>query len=90
MDDYRGIAILATTGRSALDRAFLRRLPFLVDFPFPDAPGRRLIRQKAFPPAAEVDRLELDLALSFRHWGGTFLTATDKARGVTSSSTSGS
>ena len=37
MEDYRGLAILATNRKSDLDQAFLRRLRFLVDFPFPDA-----------------------------------------------------
>ena len=58
MEDYRGLAILATNRKSALDRAFLRRLRFLVDFPFPDAESRRRIWQKVFPPQAEVDGLD--------------------------------
>ena len=37
MEAYRGLAILATNMRSALDQAFLRRLRFVVTFPFPDA-----------------------------------------------------
>jgi ATP-dependent 26S proteasome regulatory subunit len=58
MEDYRGLAILATNRKSALDRAFLRRLRFLVDFPFPDAGSRRRIWQKVFPPQAAVDGLD--------------------------------
>jgi ATP-dependent 26S proteasome regulatory subunit len=58
MEDYRGLAILATNRKSALDRAFLRRLRFLVDFPFPDAESRRRIWQKVFPPQAAVDGLD--------------------------------
>jgi hypothetical protein len=50
MEDYRGLAILATNRKSALDRAFLRRLRFLLDFPFPDAADRRRIWRKVFPP----------------------------------------
>jgi SpoVK/Ycf46/Vps4 family AAA+-type ATPase len=41
MEDYRGLAILCTNRRAALDRAFLRRLRFLVEFPFPDWQQRR-------------------------------------------------
>ena len=37
MEDYRGVAILATNLRHALDDAFLRRLRFIVPFPFPGA-----------------------------------------------------
>ena len=44
MEAYRGLAILATNLKSALDPAFLRRLRFVVQFPFPDtgAAGRNL------------------------------------------------
>ena len=41
MEAYRGLAILTTNMKSALDRAFLRRLRFMVEFPFPDAPSAR-------------------------------------------------
>jgi hypothetical protein len=64
MEEYTGLAILATNRRSALDRAFLRRLRFLVDFPFPDANSRRRIWQKAFPPEAQTE--DLDHALLSR------------------------
>ena len=43
MESYRGLAILATNAKGALDTAFLRRLRFIVDFPFPDAGLRRRI-----------------------------------------------
>ena len=37
MEAYRGLAILTTNMKSALDAAFLRRIRFVVQFPFPDA-----------------------------------------------------
>jgi SpoVK/Ycf46/Vps4 family AAA+-type ATPase len=49
MEEYRGLAILATNRKSFLDQAFMRRIRFIVDFPFPDAKSRRLIWQKMFP-----------------------------------------
>jgi SpoVK/Ycf46/Vps4 family AAA+-type ATPase len=58
MEDYRGVAILCTNRRNSLDRAFLRRLRFLVDFPFPDAEDRRRIWQKMFPPMAPLGALD--------------------------------
>jgi SpoVK/Ycf46/Vps4 family AAA+-type ATPase len=58
MEDYRGLAILATNMKSLLDQAFLRRLRFLVDFPLPDAAQRLRIWQKVFPPEALVDGLD--------------------------------
>ena len=59
MEDYRGLAILCTNRRSALDRAFLRRLRFLVELPFPDCENRRSIWQKVFPAQAPLAPLDL-------------------------------
>ena len=39
MESYRGVAILTTNMQHALDPAFLRRIRFIVQFPFPDAGG---------------------------------------------------
>jgi hypothetical protein len=58
MEDYAGLAILATNRRSALDSAFLRRLRFIVDFPFPASAERHRIWEQVLPPAAQ--RGELD------------------------------
>jgi adenylate kinase family enzyme len=57
MEDYRGLAILATNMRSLLDHAFLRRLRFILDFPFPDRAMRTSIWARVFPPeaGAEID-----------------------------------
>ncbi len=60
MEDYRGLAILCTNRRAALDRAFLRRLRFLLEFPFPDGEKRRLIWSKVFPANTPVSGLDLD------------------------------
>lgn len=49
MEAYRGLAILATNMKSALDKAFLRRLRFIANFPFPDAKARREIWENVFP-----------------------------------------
>ena len=51
MEAYRGLAILTTNQRSALDPAFLRRLRFIVEFPFPDAAMRAEIWRRVFPRA---------------------------------------
>jgi hypothetical protein len=58
MEQYRGLAILATNMKSALDTAFLRRLRFIVRFPFPGPVERKAIWQRAFPrdmPKSTVD-----------------------------------
>jgi hypothetical protein len=68
IEAYRGLAILATNRRSALDPAFLRRLRFIVEFPYPDAEARAEIWRRAFPPAALEEELDCErlsrLALS--------------------------
>lgn len=58
MEAYQGLAILTTNMKGALDRAFLRRIRFVVQFPFPDARSRARIWQHIFPsqtPLNEVD-----------------------------------
>ncbi|PPD31597.1 MAG: AAA family ATPase [Methylomonas sp.] len=49
MEAYRGLAILATNMKNALDKAFVRRLRFIVDFPFPGTEERTAIWKKVFP-----------------------------------------
>src|SRR6202041_91261 len=46
MEAYRGLAVLATNMKSSLDPAFLRRLRFIVTFPFPGVAERKAIWQK--------------------------------------------
>lgn len=60
MEDYRGLAILATNRKSTLDQAFLRRLRFLVDFPFPSAADRVRIWRTVFPAQAEKEGLDYE------------------------------
>ena len=50
VEAYRGLAILTTNMKASLDQAFLRRLRFLVAFPFPAAGEREEIWRRAFPP----------------------------------------
>ena len=59
MEAYRGLAVLTTNMRSALDSAFLRRLRFVITFPFPGPAERARIWQRAFPPATPTLGLDL-------------------------------
>lgn len=62
MEAYRGLAILTTNMKAALDTAFLRRLRFVVQFPFPDAAQREAIWRNIFPeatPIADIDYVKL-------------------------------
>jgi SpoVK/Ycf46/Vps4 family AAA+-type ATPase len=58
METYRGLAILTTNLKSALDSAFLRRLRFVVQFPFPDAAGRAEIWRRIFPPELPTEAVD--------------------------------
>lgn len=70
MEDYRGLAILATNRKSALDRAFMRRLRFLVEFPFPNSENRRAIWQKVFPRQIPLAGLDYELLSRLELPGG--------------------
>jgi SpoVK/Ycf46/Vps4 family AAA+-type ATPase len=59
MEAYRGLAILTTNLKGALDEAFLRRLAFVVEFPFPGPEERAQIWRRVFPPATPVESLEV-------------------------------
>ncbi len=58
MESYRGLAILTTNLRTHLDRAFLRRLRFVVQFPVPDESARAEIWRRSFPAAAPTEGLD--------------------------------
>jgi hypothetical protein len=58
MEAYRGLAILTTNMKNALDTAFLRRLRFIVNFPFPDAAQRAEIWQRIFPRKTPIEGLD--------------------------------
>jgi SpoVK/Ycf46/Vps4 family AAA+-type ATPase len=71
MEAYRGLAILATNMKSALDTAFMRRLRFVVNFPFPGVTERRRMWERVFPPEARTDRVDHDRLARFTLTGGS-------------------
>jgi hypothetical protein len=60
MEAYRGLAILTTNMKSALDRAFLRRIRFVVQFPFPDASNRARIWERMYPEKTPTEGLNFE------------------------------
>jgi hypothetical protein len=74
VESYRGLAILTTNLRSALDRAFLRRLRFVVPFPFPDEAAREAIWRRQFPPQAPLGAVDFE-ALARIHLPGGHIRA---------------
>jgi SpoVK/Ycf46/Vps4 family AAA+-type ATPase len=70
MEAYRGLAVLTTNMKSALDPAFFRRIRFIVEFPFPDAAERAAIWRRVFPPATPIDGLDWSRLAALRIAGG--------------------
>jgi hypothetical protein len=68
MERFGGICVLATNLKSQIDIAFLRRLRYVIDFPWPDANLRERIWRQVFPTSVPCDALDytrlgqLDLA----------------------------
>ena len=60
MESYRGLAILATNMKSAIDPAFMRRLKFVIDFHFPEEKYREQIWKRIFPKAVAIDDKSVD------------------------------
>ncbi|MBE9549531.1 MAG: ATP-binding protein, partial [Proteobacteria bacterium] len=73
MESYRGLAILATNMKGSLDKAFMRRLRFIVDFPFPGAEQRKEIWQKVFPNNTPVEGLDYERLAKLNLTGGSIL-----------------
>jgi SpoVK/Ycf46/Vps4 family AAA+-type ATPase len=72
MEEYEGVAILATNLRQNLDESFVRRLAFTISFPFPDEADRRRIWSGIWPAETPLaPDLDLDLlARRFKLSGG--------------------
>lgn len=70
MEAYRGLAILTTNMKSALDSAFLRRIRFIVQFPFPDARLRAEIWCRTFPTDTPTEGLDVERLARLNVAGG--------------------
>ena len=88
MEAYRGLAILTTNLKSALDTAFLRRIRFIVQFPFPDPQLRAEIWHGVFPKETPTSNLDVVRLAQLNVSGGNiksiamnaaFLAAADNA-----------
>lgn len=91
VEEYDGISILATNLSKNMDEAFLRRITFIIEFPFPDVAYRKRIWQSMFPPETPIHKdVDFDfLARRFEIAGGNiknivlaaaFLAAQDSDR----------
>lgn len=67
MEEHEGIIILASNFRKNMDEAFIRRLHFTVEFPFPNEEDRLRIWENVWPETAPRDP-SLDLAFLARRF----------------------
>ncbi len=54
MEEHEGIVILASNFKTNIDEAFLRRMHFVMEFPFPEEDLREKIWRNIFPKATPV------------------------------------
>jgi len=59
MEAYQGLAILTTNLKNALDTAFMRRIRFVVQYPFPDSTQRAEIWSRVFPKNTPTEGLNM-------------------------------
>ena len=70
VEAYRGLAILTTNFRNALDRAFLRRIRFIVQFPFPGQRAREQIWRRELPDSAPLEGVDFSSLARMQLSGG--------------------
>lgn len=70
IESFRGVAILTTNMPQAIDAAFLRRIRFIVPFPFPDAESRMRIWQSVFPSATPLGAIQFERLAQLNASGG--------------------
>ncbi|MFC6062661.1 ATP-binding protein [Streptomyces ochraceiscleroticus] len=71
MEAYRGLAVLTTNMKKALDSAFMRRIRFVVDFPFPGESERAEIWRRVLPPQAPTKGIDPALLAQLTVAGGS-------------------
>jgi SpoVK/Ycf46/Vps4 family AAA+-type ATPase len=85
IEEYEGVAILATNSRDRFDPAFVRRFDMVLEFPLPDAPARRRLWDCHLGEAHEIsssrlDRLAAAVDLTGGHVRNVVLAASARAR----------
>lgn len=55
MEEYQGVVIMTTNLLTNIDPAFLRRISYIIHFPFPDASQRESLWKSVFPAETPVD-----------------------------------
>lgn len=70
VERYSGVAILTTNLKDSIDQAFLRRMRFVVNFPFPDTAVRARIWDAVFPPEMPREQIDPHLLAQLNVTGG--------------------
>lgn len=71
MEEYDGLTILATNFSQNLDDAFMRRIQYIIKFPFPDATQREQLWHSIIPSHIPMEPLDIPfLAKTFELSGG--------------------
>lgn len=72
LEEYDGVVLMATNLLQNIDEAFMRRISFVVSFPFPDVPTRKRLWHKMLETGAPIDdNIDFDfLAENFKIAGG--------------------
>ncbi|MEI8211044.1 MAG: ATP-binding protein [Planctomycetota bacterium] len=70
LETFRGLVILATNNKSHLDSAFVRRLRFIIDFPYPETAERREIWRHVFPESAPQWNVDAGMLAKLNIAGG--------------------
>ncbi|MFL6861413.1 MAG: ATP-binding protein [Allosphingosinicella sp.] len=85
IEEYDGVALLATNSRSRFDAAFVRRLDAVLEFPLPDAPARRRLWDCHLGSGHRVgdrrlDRIAAEVDFAGGHVRNVVLAASARAR----------
>jgi ATPase family associated with various cellular activities (AAA)/Winged helix domain, variant len=70
METFSGLAILTTNLKDSIDKAFIRRLRYIVDFDMPDESQRRRIWSTVFPKTAPTRDLDYGVLSRLNISGG--------------------
>lgn len=70
LEAYRGLAVLTTNFKRNIDEAFLRRLRFVVEFPYPEMEERLAIWRRSFPRDCPVDQVDFARLARMNATGG--------------------
>jgi SpoVK/Ycf46/Vps4 family AAA+-type ATPase len=71
METYHGLAVLTTNMKGAIDPAFLRRIQFVVQFPFPTPEQRAAIWGRFFPAGSAAEGLDVRKLATLNVGGGS-------------------